>query len=90
MKLIITFLIIAFLALIHNSCGQELGSRFIVLLGHFRQPFLNQTVFHCAGTLVSQQYILATASCVIVESPTEIAVKVKAVTVIPEDGHFSS
>lgn len=89
MELKITFLIIAFSALIYKSCGQALESRFIVLIGHFRQPFLNETVIHCAGTLISQQHILTTASCVIVESPTEIAVNVKAVTLIPEDGNFS-
>lgn len=90
MKLTIDFRIIAFLAFIHNGSGQELESRFIVLLGHFTQPFLNETVIHCAGTLISEQHILTTASCVIVESPTEIAVNVKSMTLVPEGGNFSS
>lgn len=90
MKLKVSYIIIAFLALTHSSCGQSLDSRFIVLLGHFTQPFLNETVIHCAGTLVSQQHILTTASCVIVEAPVEVAVNLRETTLVPEGGNFSS
>ncbi|XP_037034422.1 uncharacterized protein LOC119073217 [Bradysia coprophila] len=83
-------LVIGLLTLTHNCYGQALESRFIVQLGHFTQPFLNQTVIRCAGTLISETHILCTASCVIVQSPAEIAVNIKVVTLVPEGGNTSS
>lgn len=81
-------LLIGFLT--QNIHGQELDSRFIVLLGHFTQPYLNETVIQCAGTLVSEQHIICPADCVIVQSPAQIAVNVRTVTLVPEDGNFSA
>lgn len=75
-KFTFLFVIIGVL-LTHKIHGQELDSQFIVYLGHFTQPFLNETVIHCAGTLISVQHVLCTAICVIVEPPVQIAVNVK-------------
>lgn len=73
----------------YRTYGQDIDSRFIVFLGHFVQPFLNETVIQCAGTLISVQHILCTASCVVVESPTQIAVEVSTTTLVPEGGYFT-
>lgn len=85
MEIKVLFLIITFLTVIIHSSGQ----RFMVRLGHFRQPYLNLTEIRCTATLISLRHSLTTASCVIVEAPTLIAINIEIVTLIPEGGNTS-
>lgn len=71
---IVFLLTIGLLTVVSNIFGvrgQQLDGKFIVKIGHFDSPFLSEK---CAGTLISEQHILSTASCVAVRSPTQIAI----------------
>jgi hypothetical protein len=54
--------------------GQTGTSRFIVKLGQFTQPHIDDAIVRCVGTVVGRRHILAPANCAHVEATMEIAV----------------
>ncbi|XP_037041916.1 uncharacterized protein LOC119078468 [Bradysia coprophila] len=72
-------LVIGLLALIRNVTvnGQDPIERFIVTIGHVNNRELSEK---CVGTLISEQHILCTATCVSVRPPTQIAIIIPPVS----------
>lgn len=58
------------------SVGQSHG-RFLVSIVHFIFPDITTTTPRCAGTLITNDAVLTTANCVIVQEPTRLAIEVR-------------
>lgn len=71
MKLI--FVTIIFLVLHENV----VKSQFLVEVVQFIQPNLNKVDVRCTGTLLTNQFVITTASCAKVSPPYELAIKRK-------------
>lgn len=73
MKINLTLLSILLLAFTQKFSS----ARFIVYVAHYTPPNLNTALPRCAGTIISPSHILSTASCVMVDAQTAVAVLVR-------------